>query len=257
MCVSALKTVRNVAPTDYGSSRQRDLGQLWADMIRGYLGEVAFQQFLEKNWGIKSSLGHEKGSLKEYLPLDIHEVTFPGKPSKSPRIKISVKATKWNGIWLDIPGNQFNHSDIHILVKVGVGRDHLFSFFKKISVFRDKILKLGQEIGIITKEESEVLFNSLPDFSPIPAYICGFAKKSNHFNSLSYSGKKGRKHYKITGWNGPILPSDLETIKQKEEVVGNIKFEGIGEFSHDQGYLFNTGNLLWEKNDWDEVVRSL
>ncbi len=38
MCVSALKIVSHVAATDYGASRQRDMGQLWADMIRGYLG---------------------------------------------------------------------------------------------------------------------------------------------------------------------------------------------------------------------------
>src|SRR3989338_8646532 len=39
MCVNALKILSTTAATDYGSSRQRDLGQLWADMTRGYLGE--------------------------------------------------------------------------------------------------------------------------------------------------------------------------------------------------------------------------
>lgn len=47
MCVDALKILGTTAATDYGSSRQRDLGQLWADMTRGYLGEYAFQSVKE------------------------------------------------------------------------------------------------------------------------------------------------------------------------------------------------------------------
>ena len=46
------------------------------------------------------------------------------------KLNISIKTSKWNGIWLDIPGNQFEHSDIHVFVKIGAGRDHLFAFFK-------------------------------------------------------------------------------------------------------------------------------
>ncbi|MBI4599833.1 hypothetical protein HY732_02835 [Candidatus Uhrbacteria bacterium] len=257
MCVSALKIIPHVAATDYGSSRQRDMGQLWADMIRGYLGEAAFLKFLKSHWNIDADLGHEKGFLEEYLPMDIHEVIFPGKPPRPPNLKISVKATKWNGIWLDIPGDQFNHSDIHLLVKVGVGRDHLFAFFKEISVFRDKVLKIGEEVGSLTRHESAELYDSLPSFKPIPAYICGFVRKTGDYNKLPYAGKKGRKNYTITAWNGPILSGDLEKIKNKEAVAGSVKFSGIGEFSHDQGFLFNTGNLLWKKTDWDAVVKSL
>ena len=48
MCVDALKILSTTAPTDYGSSRQRDMGQLWADMTRGYLGELACLKFFEK-----------------------------------------------------------------------------------------------------------------------------------------------------------------------------------------------------------------
>ena len=33
--------------------------------------------------------------------------------------------------FVDIPGDQFNHSDYHVQVKVSVGRDHLFGFSKK------------------------------------------------------------------------------------------------------------------------------
>lgn len=257
MCVDALKILSRTAPTDYGSSRQRDLGQLWADMTRGYLGEYAFLLFLKERWGITAKLGHEIGQLQDYLPMDIHKIKELNADYRAPSIKISVKTTKWNGIWLDIPGDQFNHSDVHVLVKVGAGRDHLFAFFKKISVFKDKVLKKGEDIGSLSAEESSALYESLPSFKPIPAYICGFVMKNGDYKNLAYQGKKGRLNYKITAWNGPILPGDLETIKQKEGVSGSISFEGIGNFAHDKGYLFNAGNLLWKEKDWQKVCASL
>lgn len=257
MCVDALKILGTTAATDYGSSRQRDLGQLWADMTRGYLGELAFILLLKKRWGITAELGHDIGHLETFLPMDIHAVKMPGeKDSRPPKIGISIKAAKWNAVWLDIPGAQFTHSDVHILVKVGAGRDHLFAFFKNLSVFKDKVLKRGEEVGSLSKDESKTLFDSLPSFKPIPAYICGFVKKNIKHKKLPYQGKKGRKHFTISAWNGPIFDGDLEKIKALESVEGKVSFEGIGDFAH-YGFLFNTGNLLWENKDWEWVINSL
>lgn len=257
MCVNALKILKTTAATDYGSSRQRDMGQLWADMTRGYLGELAFALFLKKRWGIEAELGHELGKLDDYLPMDIHQVKKDGEQFRQPKLKIGIKAVKWNGIWLDIPGAQFEHSDLHVLVKVGTGRDHLFAFFKSISVFKDKVLKRGKEVGSLTEEEAEQLFENLPSFKPVPAYICGFAKKIGKYSNLSYKGRKGRKNYKITAWNGPIVPGDLDKIKELNKVQGSVKFEGIGEFSHDSGHLFNTGNLIWLDDEWKRICEQL
>lgn len=257
MCVNALKSVTNVSASDYGSSRQRDLGQMWADMIRGYIGEIAFVKFLKNQWNIDAEIGHERGNLSDFLSLDIHKIKFPGESPRKPNLNVSIKTSKWNGIWLDIPGNQFNHSDIHVFVKIGAGRDHLFAFFKEISIFRDKILKIGQEVGSITQKESDQLYKSLPSFTPIIAYICGFVLKNEEFEPLSYSGYMGRKHYTIDSWNGPISPGDLDKIKKTENVEGKILFSGIGHFSHDQGYLFNAGNLFWEKDDWENIISNI
>lgn len=255
MCIDALKILSKTAPTDYGGSRQRDLGQLWADMTRGYLGEYAFSLFLKNRWGITAKLGHEVGKLEDYLPMDIHQIREPQAEYRTPRLKIGIKAIKWNGIWLDISGDQFNHSDIHVVVKVGTGRDHLFAFFKKISIFKDKILKVGQEVGSLTEEEAQKLYEDLPSFAPISAYVCGFVPKDGSYTNLSYTGRKGRMHYTINSWNGPINPGDLERIKEREGVTGKVKFEGIGKFAHDKGYLFSTGNVLWKESDW-ELVRN-
>jgi len=254
MCIDALKILEGTAATDYGSSRQRDLGQMWADMTRGYLGEIALIKFLQDRFNIDCTLGHEQGRLQDYLPSDIHKIKKAGESFREPRLKIGIKTSKWNGIWLDLPGDQFSHSDIHIFVKVGTGRDHLFSFFKHISVFKDKVLSKGVEVGALSEDEAQTLYDNLPSFTPIPAYICGFIKKEAHYENLSYTGKKGRIHYKILTWNGPIHNGDLQKIRESEQVHGNVRFESIGEFSHDSGYLFNTGNLLWSAEDWRQIV---
>ena len=257
MCVDALKILGTTAATDYGGSRQRDLGQLWADMTRGYLGEFAFAEFLRTKWGLETQLGHESGELKDYLPMDIHRVREPGEEYRTPKVSIGIKTTKWNGIWLDIPGDQFNHSDVHVLVKVGTGRDHLFAFFKAISVFKDKVLKRGQDVGSLSSAESDELFDRLPSFKKIPANICGFVLKSGQYEVLDYGGRMGRKNYTITSWNGPIRPGDKEAVRVKERVTGKVSFEGIGDFAHENGYLFNTGKLLWKDEDWEKVKRRI
>lgn len=257
MCVDALKILHTTAGTDYGSSRQRDMGQLWADMTRGYLGELAMKMIFKSRWNVGIDLDHEAGNLSDYLPLDIHRVTHDGNPPRPPKIKISVKTTKSIGIWLDIPGDQFNHSDVHMLVKVCAGRDHLFSFFKSISVFKDKVLRKGVESGSLTETESADLFTRLPSFRPIPAYVCGFVLKDEKYSRLSYKGRAGKKNFEISGWRGPYDPKDLIEIKSNNQITGKVGFAGIGEFTEQKRYLFNTGSLLWKSSDWKSVIEKL
>ena len=195
MCVDALKILNTTAATDYGSSRQRDLGQLWGDMTRGYLGEYAFQLFLKKKFNAESELDHSSGELNKYLSLDIHKIKKENELLRKPKLKIGIKTTKLNGIWLDITGQQFTHSDVHIFVIIGASRDHLFAFFKSLSVFRDKILPKGVEAGSITVEEADSLYQSLPTFNNIPAYICGFVDSRKNYKQLSYEGIKKTKNF--------------------------------------------------------------
>jgi hypothetical protein len=255
MCIDALKILKTTAATDYGSSRQRDMGQLWADMTRGYLGEFAVKQMLKDKFNIDIVLGHEVGTVEEYLPSDIYKIKADGI-ERDPKVNIGMKAAKLNGIWFDIPGAQFNKSYAHILVKVGTGRDHLFAFFKAISVFRDKVLKRGTDQGFLSQGESEEIWNLLPTFTKIPAYIVGFAEVEKHYKPLDYGGKKGRTNYNITSWNGPISPGDVEKIKTRE-TASKVKFEGIGEFSHDSGFLFSAGKLIWDKESWSRLAEKL
>jgi len=78
--------------------------------------------------------------------------------------------------------------------------------------------------------------------------------KNDSYQPLSYNGKAGRKNYKIMSWRGAIAHGDLEAIKSRENVQGTVAFEGIGNFTHDSGWLFNTGSLRWEKHDWDDLI---
>jgi len=69
----------------------------------------------------------------------------------------------------------------------------------------------------------------------------------------------GRIHYKVTAWNGPYYPEDIEKIKKKENLTarGKVEFLGIGSFTNQSRYLFNTGSLKWKKEHWESFVNSL
>ena len=130
MCLSSLESLKNFAGTDFGSSRQRDFLQKWADTTRGYLGEKAFQKFLLEKFEIQSKLKHNEGELDNFISKDIHEIKLKNeKVFRKPKQAIGIKTTNFNGMWLDIPGKQFHHSDYHVLVKLFLEKDHMFSFF--------------------------------------------------------------------------------------------------------------------------------
>ncbi len=158
-CLTSLKALSNFAETDFGSSRQRDFNQKWADTTRGYLGEKAFQNFLFDKTKIRSKLAHKKGPLSDFIDTDIAKVKkLKEKFYREPKKTIGVKTTKFNGMWLDIPGTQFQHSDYHILVKLILETNHIFSFFKTISVFKDKLLRRAVEKGYFEKKRSGSFF---------------------------------------------------------------------------------------------------
>ena len=258
-CLTSLKALSNFAGTDFGSSRQRDFNQKWADTTRGYLGEKAFQKFIFDKAKIKSELAHKKGQLSEFINTDIAKIKKPKEKSyKEPKKNIGIKTTKFNGMWLDIPGRQFQRSDYHILVKVFLKTNHIFSFFKKISVFKDKLLKRAVQEGYFETKEADHFFNTIPDLDKIPAYIVGFVQSANfQSNDYEYKGIRGPKHYTICAWKGRYKKDFLDDIKQKENVKEDVKFAGINKFSHDDAYIFNTGNLSWRDSDWKRLFRSL
>ncbi len=167
--VHALRLAREFAATDYGTARRRDLGQLWTDTIRGLLGEIVFVNWLKDKFKVEAEPDFRRGRLEEFLPSDIGSAT-----GRKPNLKVSIKTTKLDGIWLDIPGAQIQHSDIFVFVRIGVTREHFIAFLKKISVIREKILEKALEKKIISGKELEEVWERILKFSIIPAYIAGF-----------------------------------------------------------------------------------
>ena len=257
--IEALKIQFLIAGTDFGSSRQRDLGQKWSDTIRGYLGEFGVQLWFKKYWDIDIILGHEEGMLDEYLPRDIHRVKKADKEFREPNLKVSIKSTKSNGIWLDIPGDQFYHSEIFILTKLIISTDHLFSFFKALSVFNDKILKSGVEKGFLTKEISHQIYDNIPSFKPVYGYIAGFVENRN-YNDFSYEYSLGKTNAKIYSYSG-VYEGDETLQKIKSEIsekenkeVKKCEFAGIKKFSDSKRYIFGMRNLKYSQEDWEKLV---
>jgi len=260
--IEALKIQFLIAGTDFGSSRQRDLGQKWSDTIRGYLGEFGVQLWFKERWNVDIDLGHEEGSLEEYLPLDIHAVKFEGDSDfRAPNLKVSIKSTKSNGIWLDVPGDQFHHSDIFILTKLIITTDHLFSFFKAISVFKDKILKCGLDKGYLTEETAAQIYDNIPSFKPVYGYIAGFVEYSEEYESYSYEYSLGRTNAKIYSYSGvyegdETLSAIKNEINEKEinKTVKKCEFLGIRKFNSSKRYVFGMRNLRYSEEEWRQFV---
>jgi len=255
--LDALKTLSTQVLTDFGTSRQRDFGQAWADKTRGYLGEAAVVLFLEKNFKISTRLAHQQGNPEDFYDSDIAEVG-EGNSFRPPKVFVGIKTTKFNGVWLDIAKEQFLKSHYHVQVKIGGGTSHLFSFFKEIGVFEDYILRVGLEEKFLTQKEADDIYNDIPDFKPIPGYITGFAVREEEDGNYTYSGNKGTKNYTIKTFKG-LLPTDyVEQIRENEGMKnGSVKFESIGEFSSEGRYVFNSGTLIRSHKEWLEVVSQL
>lgn len=255
--LDALKTLSTQVLTDFGTSRQRDFGQAWADKTRGYLGESAVVNFLRDKFQIESKLAHQQGKPEDFYDSDIAEINENGK-YRSPRVFVGIKTTKFNGVWLDIAKEQFLKSNYHVQVKIGGGTSHLFSFFKEIGVFEDHILKIGLEEKFLTQQEADEIYSDIPDFKPIPSYITGFAVRDEEDGNFIYGGNLGRTHFTINSFKG-LLPGNYEEqIKLKEGMTGGrVKFESIGEFSSTGRYVFNTGNLTRTYDEWKKLVSEL
>ena len=264
-----LSLAQKLAATDYGTSRQRDLGQLWTDTIRGFLGEIAFMKWLRERFGVIVELDYERGPIAEFLPSDIRSVN-----GREPRLRVSIKTTKLGGIWLDIPGAQIKHSDVFVLVRAGITREHFIAFLKKISVIGEKFVKEALNRGLLREEELREIWNAVPEFESIPACIAGFLDKSeyadelkNEYSVIDVDGKVGRKRVVINKYLGFWHPEKLEykvvvrdLLKKKGKNVTSdmeIEFEGIGNFSRTLHFIASSGILKKKKEHWERLLYKL
>lgn len=256
----ALRIAPELAATDYGTSRQRDLGQLWTDVARGFLGEIGLARFVHDRFGTEVVLDYTLGPIEEYLPSDIKQLRLPNGQVVDPKIKVSFKTTKFNGIWLDIPGAQYDRSDVFVLVKLGISREHFVAFLKAISFVKDKLLPKAMQGGTINRDQADDLWNRLPDFKDIPCYIAGFLDRSSHVPKCTYSPRytrdkrlKGYVLKEYVGWVRNGLPEGVPA----ELKNASWEFESIGTFSKEDHFVANAGSLSSSKEAWQGLVERL
>jgi hypothetical protein len=262
--VRALWLAPVFAATDFGRSRQRDMGQVWTDTARGFLGEIALSKFLTGRYGIEAKPDTSRGKLEEFLPTDIAKVRTEGGRWRKPRIKISVKTTKFNGRWLDLPGAQFEHSDVFVLVKIGILRQHFLAFLKAISFLKDKLFVSARNLGEISKKDAVKLWNEIPEFESIPAYIAGFLDKNTltlpiDMIKAKIVGREDKKRIVIS--QGVGLFSE-ENVRQHPEIRGldpsgrlPIEIEPIIDSLTGIHFLAHSGALRHGKDCWDALAR--
>ncbi|MEM2197199.1 MAG: hypothetical protein QW290_08980 [Sulfolobales archaeon] len=278
--VHALRLAPKIAATDYGTSRQRDLAQIWTDAIRGFLGEIAFRKWLRERFGIEVKLDFRRGPLEEFLPSDLTRIKKPREEWRKPKLRVSIKTTKLQGMWLDVPYAQLEHSDVFVLVRVGVSRGHFLAFLKDISVIMDKILTLAQNQGLeVSREEFQ---DSIPEFKNIPAFVVGFFDKNEVADKLqdrrtvlTVDGdlkKKRSGGYRLilnrfAGWWNPKDPECKKRVVDNfmkthprvrlDADKLNIEFEGLGEISETLHFLVSSGALKQRREDWEKLINRL
>ena len=254
------------AATDYGGSRQRDFAQVWTDTARGFMGEIALQKFFKKISNVEVGLDLMKGSIDKFLPSDIKVKDADTNILREPKRLVSIKTTKFNGRWLDLPGAQFDHSDIFILVKLGISRFHFSGYLKDSGFLKDNLLKKAKNLHELDQESIEKLLKDTPSFSEIPAYITGFLEKKglnlpiHEFNCR----KRGRTNIRITIDQGIGLFS-RSILRENSKILAidpscKLPFEIepiISALTDSKHFLANSGALSFGEDKWKKLAESL
>ena len=263
--VRALWLAPRFAPTDFGGSRQRDMGQVWTDTARGFLGEIAFSNFLKNRFNIETLIDIKRGELENFLPTDVSKIKKASEDWRIPNIRLSIKTSKFNGRWLDLPGAQFEHSDVYVMVKLGILRQHFLAFLKAISFLKDKLFVKAKDLGELGEEDAKELWNEIPEFDPIPAYIAGFLDKRtlNLPIHMIKATLKGRTKKRIVISQGIGLFS-LENIRNHEDIRGidpsgslPIQIEPIIASFTGQHFFAHSGGLQFGEDKWMSLIESL
>jgi len=261
--IRAIWLAPKFAATDFGSARQRDIAQVWTDTARGFLGEIALQKFLRSNFRIETRLDTRRGELKEFLPSDIEEIKKPNDRWRKPLLNISIKTTKFNGRWLDLPGAQIEHSNVFILVKLGISRFHFLSYLKGVNFFKEKLIIEAQALDELSDKDAQILLKDLPDFNPIPAYIAGFLEKDKltfpiHEINAKLKGRT-RRRIEIVGGVGIFSRSTVRNHPSIQQIDNYSQYpisivpiiDSLTENSH---FLANSGALSYGHDNWQNLL---
>lgn len=156
----ALEKFYSGAPrANFATSQQREAGKYLSDHVSGFLGETAFQVFLEARYGIEVKLDKNVDGLVR--SQDIVSVSRRRGVENQPSFKMSVKSSKMKNVWLIVSKNEVDledrRSDYYVFVRVDLYPDHIV-----------RLLKQHPGIGKVRQV--------IPDLeSHIAAQVCGFS----------------------------------------------------------------------------------
>jgi hypothetical protein len=122
---------RNYVQSDFGTGRQREFGQKITNWVKGQLGEVAVQKFLEREFGINVKLDFD---IRDKIVLqDIIGVEEHGE-LRDPKIGVGIKSSKPKSAFLVLGANEImikeRRSDIYIYCRPNIPDDHLLRLAK-------------------------------------------------------------------------------------------------------------------------------
>ncbi len=174
---------------DFGTSRQRTFMGAVENWTQGALAEIALQKFIKRKFSVKLEIEFRvfDGIV---VGQDIVAV-IRGKTSNPPRIRVSVKSGKENGMVLIVPLNEGDtearRSDYYVFVRVVFPVDVFARFYRSSPEFAD-------------------MLNIIPDFEPATAYIVGYCKREElERRPVPEAGIDDEKYCKISGM---LLNSD-------------------------------------------------
>ena len=112
---------------NFATSTQREAGKYLSDHITGFLGEVAFQKFMQDKFDIQIRLDDNVDGLVR--SQDIVAVSRRRGVENQPSFKLSVKTSKMKNVWLIVGKNEIElddrKSDYYIFVRVCLEPDHI------------------------------------------------------------------------------------------------------------------------------------
>lgn len=270
----ALRQALKFTRSDFGSSKQRDLGQLWTDTARGLLGEIAVQHFFAEKLGsqIQQDTTLEQ-DLNNYISTDIKFIKEPSGEYRKAKINTSIKTGKFNARWLDeYSAPKIAHIDAFIFVRLGTPKEHFVAYLKDISFLKTKLFPKAVDLGELTYDILSDLWSSIPDFEPIPAYISGFLLRQDlslpiHYvkaeikGSENYMGRDTRKIYIKEGvgiFTRKNLYARAEFRKIDPDNKIKVVIEGIEkEIDNKEHFYANSGAFSYGLENWRKLLAKL
>lgn len=169
--------------SDFGSQRQRTFMQAIENWTQGVLAEIALQKFIKSKFNIELQLEFRIFE-NAIVGQDIVGVK-KGRVINPPRINLSVKSGKKNGMVLIVPPKEVEAnerlSDYYVFVRVVFPVDIFARLYREIPDLED-------------------LKDKIPVFENIQAYIIGYCKRNElEKRTVPEAGIDNERYVKVSG----------------------------------------------------------